>query len=92
MEQRINNGDIVQHFKKEIYQGNDANMYLFKVISTNARFTDTYKKAVVYEALYSTDNGVKHGDIFVREYNEFMSEVDHEKYPNIAQKYRFVVV
>lgn len=27
--------------------------------------------------------------IWVRGYDEFLSEVDHNKYPNVKQKYRF---
>ena len=71
---RIKNGDIVRHFKKETTDGSNPYQYLYRV---------------VYEALYDNGEGVKVGDIFVRRYEEFMSEVDHVKYPNIKQKYRF---
>lgn len=37
---------------------------------------------VVYKALYSNET-------FIREFNEFMSPVDKEKYPNIKQYWRF---
>lgn len=93
MEERIiKNGDIVRHFKKETMDNSDPNIYLYKVIDINARNTDNYERVVVYEALYNHGDKVKIGNVFVRKYDEFMSEVDHVKYPDIVQKYRFEVV
>ena len=86
---RIKNGDIVRHFKKETTDGSNPYQYLYRVINTDARETDNYNRVVVYEDLYDNGEGVKVGDIFVRRYEEFMSEVDHVKYSNIKQKYRF---
>ena len=90
--ERIKNGDIVRHFKKETCDNTDPNTYLYKVLDTNAREVDNYERVVVYEALYDNGSMVHRGNVFVRRYDEFMSEVDHDKYPNIKQKYRFEVV
>ena len=89
MEERIKNEDIVRHFKNEIDKFSPS-AYFYKVIDTNARDTENYERVVIYRALYNSPDGfVKSSNLFVRKYDEFMSEVDHEKYPNVKQKYRF---
>ncbi|MBR4618858.1 MAG: DUF1653 domain-containing protein [Bacilli bacterium] len=45
-----------------------------------AKDSETLKDLVVYN---------HDGQTWVREYDEFVSEVDHKKYPDIKQKYRF---
>jgi len=70
---RINNNDIVRHFKGKLYQ----------IIANDAYDSEDHdRRLVVYRSLET-------GIVWVRPYDMFMSEVDREKYPNISQKYRF---
>lgn len=66
---------IVRHFKGNFYR-----------IICLARNTETEENMVVYQSI--TENGVL-DRIWVRNEDMFCSEVDHEKYPDVKQKYRF---
>ena len=88
---RIKIGDIVKHFKRETIDfstGVDRNLYLYRIIDI-AEHTETKEKLVVYQALYDNDKMGIHFGTYARPLDMFMSEVDHEKYPDIKQKYRF---
>ena len=68
--------EIYRHFKGKFY----------KIIAVG-HHSETKEKMVVY---YDTSG--KNSILFdpcIRPLEMFMSEVDHEKYPNVTQKYRF---
>ncbi len=81
MDRTFKPGDIVQHFKRENVK-NDLTMYLYSIIG-EAFHTETGEHLMVYKALYAPYK------VCARPYDMFMSEVNHEKYPDIKQQYRF---
>ena len=71
----IKSGDIVKHFKGNLYQIIDI-----------AEHTETGEKLVVYRAMYPDKNNEY--KTYARPYEMFMSKVDTEKYPDAKQEYR----
>lgn len=79
---RLQIGDIVRHFKREWVKNQESNEYLYKIINF-AIHSETKEKYVVYQGLYAPF------EVYIRPFDMFMSEVDHVKYPEASQKYRF---
>ena len=67
----------------QFYRHFKGGLYQVMAIATHS---ETKEKMVVYQELYG-DYG-----IYVRPYDMFASEVDHEKYPQVKQVYRFTQV
>lgn len=83
----LRKGTIVKHFKRELNTPEDEpNKYLYKIIDIATDCSNNDKKVVIYQAMYGNC------ELYTRELDEFCSEVDKEKYPNIKQKYRLEFV
>ena len=58
----------------------------FYIVEGVAKHSETQEDYVIYRKLYG-DNAM-----WIREKSMFLSEVDHEKYPDVKQKFRFELI
>lgn len=73
---------LVIHGIYKHYKGN------YYIVEDVAKHTETGEELVIYRGLYEDDeHGLQH--LCARPKDMFLSEVDHAKYPNVTQKWRF---
>lgn len=63
-----------------IYRHFKGDYYLVIAKAINS---ETLEEYVIYRALYGNN------DLWIRPLTLFLSEVDHKKYPNVKEKYKF---
>ena len=76
-EEEVELNTILQEIEDAGFKGD------YYLVVDVANDSETKEKYVVYRRLYGD------GSLWIRPLYMFLSEVDHNKYPNVKQKYRF---
>ena len=63
-----------------VYKHFKGKMYRVEDVAKHSETGETY---VVYRQMYGEES------LWIRPLDMFLEEVDHEKYPDVTQKYRF---
>lgn len=81
MNRTVEVGSVYRHFKG----------FTASVIAI-AKHTETGETLVVYECTGTGFDSTHTDGVYARPIDMFLSEVDHEKYPDVEQKYRFELI
>lgn len=78
MNREVKVNTVYRHFK-----GSRA------LVLTLCKHSETMEDMVVYACIGNASDANHKDAIYVRPLEMFLSEVDHDKYPDVKQKYRF---
>ena len=68
---------------KGIYKHFKGNSYIVEDVGLDS---ETCERCILYRQLYDDHK------LWIRKEKDFLSEVDHVKYPNVKQKYKFKLI
>ena len=72
MRDPVENGQYYIHFKGYMTDKPDIK-YIYKILESNAKHCDDLERYVVYQNIIT-------GEVWIRSYNEFTSQIDRTKY------------
>lgn len=79
---RLKEDFFVKHFKRDETKDAGTSNYIYKILNMSVIDVKTDELMVLYQAQYPPYN------TYCRPQGMFLSEVDHDKYPDVKQVYR----